>query len=138
MANSGEVATLEAYGALRDMVASTALADLSGQTWVVTAERIHAVRFSGVPVGAVGGIAMDDLTLESLTLLPIGGANGDGCVSGADYTVWADNLDNGGGPGGKTWHDGDWTGEGYVTGADFTDWTDHFGEAARRRQCRSR
>ena len=60
--------------------------------------------------------------------VPLGDANGDGCVSGADYTIWADNYDDGTGPGGKTWRQGDWSGEGYVSGADYTIWADHFGE----------
>lgn len=56
-----------------------------------------------------------------------GDANADGVVSGADYTIWADNFDNGVGPGGKSWQQGDWTGEGYVTGADYTIWADNYG-----------
>jgi hypothetical protein len=55
-----------------------------------------------------------------------GDANLDEIVDGADYTIWADNYDDGTGPGGKSWVDGDFTGEGYVSGADYTIWADHY------------
>lgn len=52
-----------------------------------------------------------------------GDANGDGCVSGADYTLWTDHF---GGPG--TFSEGDFNRDGQVSGADFTLWADHFGD----------
>jgi hypothetical protein len=54
-----------------------------------------------------------------------GDANGDGLVSGADYTIWADNFD---GFAGDAMHsDGDFSHDGFVTGADYTIWADNFG-----------
>jgi hypothetical protein len=54
-----------------------------------------------------------------------GDANGDGAVTDADYTVWADHY-------GQTDADvwmGDFNGDGAVTDADYTIWADNYGEA---------
>ena len=56
-------------------------------------------------------------------LIP-GDANDDDCVSGADFTIWADNF--GAGPGAPVGQ-GDFNADGFVTGADFTIWADNFG-----------
>ena len=45
----------------------------------------------------------------------------DGCVDGADYTLWADHY---GGPG--DWAGGDFSGDGFVDGADYTIWADNY------------
>ena len=53
-------------------------------------------------------------------------ANGDRMVTGADYTIWADNF-------GKTWAtfgEGDANGDRQVTGADYTIWADNFGQTS--------
>ena len=61
----------------------------------------------------------------SLASVPavMGDGNGDGCVTGADYTIWADNFGTLAlaGPG-----EGDYNGDGAVTGADYTIWADNF------------
>jgi hypothetical protein len=50
-------------------------------------------------------------------------ANGDGFVTDADYTVWADNY------GQEAWgpSEGDFNGDGRVTDADYTMWADSYG-----------
>lgn len=55
-------------------------------------------------------------------LLP-GDANGDGSVSPADYTIWADHF--GAGPG-ATASQGDFNLDGFVNGADYTVWADNY------------
>lgn len=67
-------------------------------------------------------VPLDDLQFGDIRLP--GDANEDGCVSGADFTIWADNFDFG--PD-AVWGQGDFTGDGFVTGGDFTIWADHFG-----------
>jgi PEP-CTERM motif len=70
----------------------------------------------------------DDSTLwvekyTALTLL--GDANGDGIVSDADYTIWADHY----GQTGVARSMGDFNGSGSVTEADYTIWADNYGAA---------
>jgi parallel beta helix pectate lyase-like protein/SdrD B-like protein len=55
-----------------------------------------------------------------------GDANGDGAVSDADYTIWADHY----GTIGATWSTGDFNGDGSVTDADYTVWADNYGAGA--------
>jgi hypothetical protein len=55
---------------------------------------------------------------------PPGDANGDGKVTGADYTIWADHFQNAG-----TLSEGDFNRDGKVTGADYTIWADNFAPA---------
>lgn len=64
----------------------------------------------------------------SLGLAPavIGDGNSDGCVNGADYTIWADNF---GAPAPTGPGEGDYNGDGAVTGADYTIWADNFSGA---------
>ena len=50
-----------------------------------------------------------------------GDATLDGCVDGADYTLWADHYKQAG-----DWGDGDFTGDGCVNGADYTLWADNY------------
>ena len=52
-----------------------------------------------------------------------GDANGDGLVTDADYTIWADNY----GAGGATFAMGDFNDDGEVTDADYTIWADNYG-----------
>lgn len=52
-----------------------------------------------------------------------GDANGDGFVTGADFTIWNDNY--GAGPG-ATRAQGDFNCDGFVTGGDFTIWADNY------------
>jgi hypothetical protein len=52
-----------------------------------------------------------------------GDANGDGAVTDADYTIWADNY----GATGATVAMGDFTGDGEVSDADYTVWADNYG-----------
>lgn len=54
--------------------------------------------------------------------IPLGDANRDGVVDGADYTIWADHYKLAGG-----WRDGDFTGDNVVDGADYTWWADNVG-----------
>jgi carbohydrate esterase-like sialic acid-specific acetylesterase len=53
-----------------------------------------------------------------------GDANGDGIVSDADYTLWADHYAQTG----ATWEDGDFSLNGVVTEADYTIWADNYGQ----------
>jgi hypothetical protein len=55
-----------------------------------------------------------------------GDANGDGAVTDADYTIWADNY----GATDATFAMGDFNGDGAVTDADYTLWADHYGQTA--------
>jgi hypothetical protein len=70
-----------------------------------------------VTIGATGEVVLG---------IP-GDANGDGFVSDADYTIWADNYGTQTGATGET---GDFNGDGAVTDADYTVWADHYGSAA--------
>lgn len=54
-----------------------------------------------------------------------GDANADRKVTGADYTIWADNF--GGGMCVKTLLQGDFNLDAQVTGADYTIWADNYG-----------
>jgi methionine-rich copper-binding protein CopC len=54
----------------------------------------------------------------------LGDANGDGAVTDADYTIWADNY---GTQSGATQETGDFNGDGAVTDADYTLWADNYG-----------
>jgi hypothetical protein len=54
-----------------------------------------------------------------------GDANLDGVVDGADYTAWADHLQQAG-----KFRDGDFNCDGIIDGADYTLWADHFNSAA--------
>jgi PEP-CTERM motif-containing protein len=62
---------------------------------------------------------------EPVTTIP-GDANGDGAVTDADYTIWADHYDQCG----VGIAEGDFNGDGCVTDADYTIWADHYGESA--------
>jgi hypothetical protein len=62
-----------------------------------------------------------------LNILP-GDINRNGSVTGADYTIWADNFGKWNGT--ATYQQGDLNGDGYVTGADYTIWADHFSPTA--------
>jgi hypothetical protein len=67
--------------------------------------------------------ALDNF-LWVLTPAISGDGNSDGQVTGADYTIWADNF-------GSTtagFEQGDYNNDGTVTGADYTIWADHFGQ----------
>jgi len=55
----------------------------------------------------------------------LGDANNSGTVTGADYTLWADNFQKLNGN--ALYSQGDWNGDGFVTGADYTLWADNFG-----------
>jgi hypothetical protein len=48
--------------------------------------------------------------------------NGDGHVTDADYTIWADNY----GATNALWEMGDWNQDGSVTDADYTIWADNY------------
>ena len=61
--------------------------------------------------------------LEAIGSLP-GDANGDGVVSDADYTIWADHY----GATDATWAMGDFNGSGEVTEADYTIWADNYSD----------
>lgn len=70
------------------------------------------------------GIPGGDFVFQ-FTSLP-GDANRDNAVSGADFTIWADEFDNGVGLPIKRFIEGDFSGDGHVTGADYTIWADHY------------
>ncbi|MBX9790620.1 MAG: aspartyl protease family protein [Pirellulales bacterium] len=54
----------------------------------------------------------------------VGDANGDGQVTGADYSIWADHFPTTDGE--ATRAEGDFNWDGRVTGADYSIWADHF------------
>ncbi len=89
--------------ALAAMDAATVLAD-------VPADMDQALR------GALPDMGADEFGA------PMGDANHDGKVDGADYTIWADHYKQ---PG--TWVTGDFNGDQVVNGADYTLWADSFG-----------
>jgi formylglycine-generating enzyme required for sulfatase activity len=67
------------------------------------------------------------LRVASNVLGPVpGDANGDGLVTDADYTIWADNY----GASNANWQMGDWNGTGTVTEADYTIWADNYSQTA--------
>jgi PEP-CTERM motif-containing protein len=79
---------------------------------------------------AAGGyvrVKSDDFHFTVSEVLP-GDANGDGSVTDADYTIWADNC----GASDATWAMGDFTSDGDVTDADYTIWADHYGASSSR------
>jgi dockerin type I repeat protein/PEP-CTERM motif-containing protein len=79
-------------------------------------------------LGASGATISSNATILAAVLfrpgLVPGDANGDGVVSDADYTIWADNF----GATGATPGMGDFNGDGEVTDADYTIWADCYGE----------
>jgi hypothetical protein len=99
------------------------------------ASLLHATAFHMNRVdfltNTAGGFAFDNFIVANtpegagLRSARPGDATGDGCVSGADYTNWADNF--GAGPG-ATVAQGDFNLDGFVSGADYTVWADHFGQ----------
>ncbi len=68
------------------------------------------------PAGAAPDVGADEFAS------PMGDANYDGKVDGADYTIWADNYKASG-----NWGKGDFDLSGFVDGADYTLWADSFG-----------
>jgi T5SS/PEP-CTERM-associated repeat protein len=63
---------------------------------------------------------------QLVQMLVPGDANGDGTVTDADYTIWADHY----GQCGVGVAQGDFNGDGCVTDADYTVWADHYGQGA--------
>jgi hypothetical protein len=83
-------------------------------------------------IGASSGMAPDPVVrvfhedfegMRTPSGLVPGDANGDGAVTDADYTIWADNY----GTTGATSAQGDFNGDGTVTDADYTIWADNYG-----------
>jgi purple acid phosphatase-like protein/calcineurin-like phosphoesterase family protein len=68
------------------------------------------------------GSIYHQVTISHSASLP-GDANGDGAVTDADYTIWADNY----GAADASWGMGDFNGDGEVTDADYTIWADNYG-----------
>jgi purple acid phosphatase-like protein/calcineurin-like phosphoesterase family protein/PEP-CTERM motif-containing protein len=68
------------------------------------------------------GSIFHQVTISVAEALP-GDANGDGAVTDADYTIWADNY----GAADASWDMGDFNGDGEVTDADYTIWADNYG-----------
>jgi Purple acid Phosphatase, N-terminal domain/Calcineurin-like phosphoesterase/PEP-CTERM motif len=68
------------------------------------------------------GSIYHQVTISVSEPLP-GDANGDGAVTDADYTIWADNY----GASDASWGMGDFNGDGEVTDADYTIWADNYG-----------
>ena len=77
--------------------------------------------------GTVLVVLEDVPAVAAGSALLAGDGNADGCITGADYTIWADNYGTPApaGPG-----DGDYNGDGAVTGADYTVWADNYGDCA--------
>jgi Dockerin type I domain len=84
-------------------------------TWDVLAGEARLV----VDTDGSGGLS--GFSIEAVELP--GDANGDGVVSDADYTIWADHY----GQTNASWSMGDFNGSGTVTEADYTIWADHYG-----------
>ncbi len=72
--------------------------------------------------GSANPTPSDRFHLPFSVLLPTtpGDANGDGIVTDADYTIWADTY------GSTTDFRADWNGSGDVTDADYTIWADNY------------
>jgi uncharacterized membrane protein len=69
-------------------------------------------------------ILLDNIHIETyLPALVPGDGNGDGMVTDADYTVWADNY----GAENADVYMGDYNGDSRVTDADYTIWADNYG-----------
>jgi hypothetical protein len=66
----GPSATLSAYGLQNQLLGSVFHIDAPGQDWTISAQGIYSVIFSGVsiPDGTAGGIALDDLTFNPVTV----------------------------------------------------------------------
>lgn len=75
--------------------------------------------------GNLGLVIPGSPTGDDIEQIPFGDANLDGRVTGADYTVWADNF--GMAAGTALWIHGDFNVDGQVSGADYTIWADNFG-----------
>jgi len=73
--------------------------------------------------GAGFHVYLDNLSLGNVLLPPYlpGDANGDGMVTDADYTIWADTF------GSTIDMRADWNGDNQITDADFTLWADNYG-----------
>jgi CSLREA domain-containing protein len=68
--------------------------------------------------------ALPDADVFAFANLP-GDANGDGAVTDADYTIWADHYDQ---TGTETTHGGDFNLDGRVSDADYTTWAEGYGQ----------
>jgi hypothetical protein len=68
----GPSATLEAFDLQGQLIGSIFHTDAAGETWSISAPGIHSVKWSGVaiPDGTAGGIALDDLTFDTLVPAP--------------------------------------------------------------------
>jgi PEP-CTERM motif-containing protein len=110
MLTPGETTTVEYdYSAL----------DFTGSSWV------QFRFFTNTPnlVSNPGKIYLDNFRVETDGEQLPGDANGDGSVTDADYTIWADNYDIS--P--ATFEMGDFNGDGGVSDADYTIWADNYG-----------
>ena len=72
-------------------------------------------------------VVLEDVPAVAAGSSLAGDGNADGCITGADYTIWADNYGTLA-PAGTG--DGDYNGDGAVTGADYTVWADNYGDCA--------
>jgi PEP-CTERM motif-containing protein len=93
--------------------------DFTGASWV-------QFRFiTNIPnlLSDPGSIYVDNFRVETDGEQLPGDANGDGAVTDADYTIWADNYDIS--P--ATFEMGDFNGDGGVSDADYTIWADNYG-----------
>jgi dockerin type I repeat protein len=102
------------------------IVDPAGFTSVVLTGTLEVNEENVLEGGTIFGA--DDFTIGVpdgfiSTDLP-GDANGDGVVSDADYTIWADNY----GSSGADVSMGDFNGDGEVTDADYTIWADNYGQ----------
>jgi hypothetical protein len=91
---------------------------------------ISAFAFVDEPLGdneiaALGGAKAEGILVPDR--IP-GDGNLDGAVTGADYTIWADNFNLWNGD--ANFSVGDYNEDGFVTGADYTIWADNFGTMA--------
>jgi hypothetical protein len=108
---------------------------IAGCTYFATLYGEDPHGLSGAPYNVTDAdviTAIQDAVWDIVTTHPLSGvtgeplipgdANGDGLVTDADYTIWADNY----GATGATWEMGDWNGNGGVTEADYTIWADNY------------
>jgi Dockerin type I domain len=115
-------ATFSAYDINGVLIASFTKFDIGGTNniWTVSSPAIHSVVFSGgnqgEPYGSGTGIALDDLTFDSLIPARRGDANGDGIVDATDLSILVSHIGTSV-SGGYTV--GDFNGDGVVNADDF-------------------
>jgi hypothetical protein len=102
---------------------TTSLGTVTGTAMGTVYPYVWVGKFNGgATVLTEGNVVLDNYLVEvgSMAGVP-GDANGDGAVTDADYTIWADTYQS------TTDPRADFNGDGTVTDADYTIWADNYG-----------